>query len=140
MSGKDLKAMNKYGIPSKFRIANHYYNVELCQFIDNGDSFGIHDNLKLLIQVAECMKEDDGEVIHLTEEQIKNSFWHEVFHAFQYYYCNKQDESITFKVYPGCDLAATAIMKRPRFTCAIHMSCRGSIYPSSVYISKLKPN
>lgn len=94
MSGKDLKAMNKYGIPSKFRIANHYYNVELCQFIDNGDIFGIHDNLKLLIQVAECMKEDDGEVIHLTEEQIKNSFWHEVFHAFQYYYCNKQDESL----------------------------------------------
>lgn len=86
--------MNKYGIPSKFRIANHYYNVELCQFIDNGDSFGIHDDLKLLIQVAECMKEDDGEVIHLTEEQIKNSFWHEVFHAFQYYYCNKQDESL----------------------------------------------
>lgn len=72
MSGKDLRAMNKYGIPSKFRIANHYYNVELCQFIDNGDSFGIH----------------------LTEEQIKNSFWHEVFHAFQYYYCNKQDESL----------------------------------------------
>lgn len=53
--------MNKYGIPSKFRIANHYYNVELCQFIDNGDSFGMHDNLKLLIQVAECMKEDDGD-------------------------------------------------------------------------------
>lgn len=52
--------MNKYGIPSKFRIANHYYNVELCQFIDNGDSFGIHDNLKLLIQVAECMKEDES--------------------------------------------------------------------------------
>lgn len=35
---------------------------------------------------------EGGEVIHLTEEQIKNSFWHEVFHA--YYYCNKQDESL----------------------------------------------
>ena len=29
------------------------------------------------------MKTDDGKVINLTEEQIKNSFWHEVFHAFK---------------------------------------------------------
>lgn len=40
------------------------------------------------------MKNDDGEVIHLTEEQIKNSFWHEMFHAFNYYYNNNQDESL----------------------------------------------
>lgn len=71
-SGRDLKAM-KYNIPSKVRIANH------C-------------NLKLEIKVAECMKNDDGETIYLTEEQIKNSFWHEVFHAFNFYYNNRQDE------------------------------------------------
>ena len=40
------------------------------------------------------MKNDDGETIYLTEEQIKNSFWHEIFHAFNYYYNNKQDESL----------------------------------------------
>lgn len=33
-----------------------------------------------------------GETIYLTEEQIKNSFWHEMFHAFNYN--NKQDESL----------------------------------------------
>lgn len=70
-SGRDLKAM-KYDIPSKVRIANHWYKVILCDFIDNGD----------------------GETIYLTEEQIKNSFWHEMFHAFNYYYNNKQDESL----------------------------------------------
>lgn len=92
-SGRDLKAM-KYNIPSKVRIANHWYKVILCDFIDNGDTFGSHCNLKLEIKVAECMKNDDGETIYLTEEQIKNSFWHEMFHAFNYYYNNKQDESL----------------------------------------------
>lgn len=38
-SGRDLKAM-KYNIPSKVRIANHWYKVILCDFIDNGDTFG----------------------------------------------------------------------------------------------------
>lgn len=92
-SGRDLKAM-KYDIPSKVRIANHWYKVILCDFIDNGDTFGSHCNLKLEIKVAECMKTDDGETVNLTEEQIKNSFWHEIFHAFNYYYNNKQDESL----------------------------------------------
>ena len=85
--------MNRHGIPSKVRIANHWYKVILCDFIDNGDTFGSHCNLKLEIKVAECMK-NDGETIYLTEEQIKNSFWHEMFHAFNYYYNNKQDESL----------------------------------------------
>lgn len=40
MSGRDLKAM-KYDIPSKVRIANHWYKVILCDFIDNGDTFGL---------------------------------------------------------------------------------------------------
>lgn len=93
MSGKYLKVM-KYDIPSKFRIANHDYTVKLCEFIDDGDTFGSHCNLKLEIKVAERMKNDDGEIIDLTEEQIKNSFWHEIFHAFNYYYNNQQDESL----------------------------------------------
>ena len=72
MSGRDLKAM-KYDIPSKVRIANHWYKVILCDFIDNGDTFGSHCNLKLEIKVAECMKTDDGETVNLTEEQINLS-------------------------------------------------------------------
>ena len=58
-SGRDLKAM-KYNIPSKVRIANHWYKVILCDFIDNGDTFGSHCNLRLEIKVAECMKNDDS--------------------------------------------------------------------------------
>lgn len=54
-SGRDLKAM-KYDIPSKVRIANHWYKVILCDFIDNGDTFGSHCNLKLEIKVAEYEK------------------------------------------------------------------------------------
>ena len=63
--------MNKYDIPSKVRIANHWYKVTLCDFIDDGDTFGFHCNLTLEIKVAECMKTDDGKVVNLTEEQIR---------------------------------------------------------------------
>lgn len=59
--------MNKYDIPSKVRIANHWYKVTLCDFIDDGDIFGSHCNLTLEIKVAE---------------------------SFNYYYNNKQDESL----------------------------------------------
>lgn len=33
-------------------------------------------------------------VISMETTQIKNSFWHEVFHAFNFYYNNRQDESL----------------------------------------------
>lgn len=64
-------------------------------FIDNGDTFWFSLQSKAGNQGGKnVMKNDDGETIYLTEEQIKNSFWHEMFHAFNYYYNNKQDESL----------------------------------------------
>lgn len=54
-----------------FIIARHQYDVELT------------------IRVALRMK---------CGEQIKNSFWHEVFHAFNFYYNNRQDESFSTNI------------------------------------------
>lgn len=45
----------------------------------------------IIIRVALRMKCGEN-IVSLTREQIKNSFWHEVFHAF--YYNNRQDESL----------------------------------------------
>ncbi len=33
-------------------------------------------------------------VVSLTSEQIKNSFWHEVFHSFNFYWNNEADEGL----------------------------------------------
>lgn len=36
------------------------------------------------IKLARNVKDDDGTVIPLKEEQIENTFWHELLHAFQW--------------------------------------------------------
>lgn len=84
--------------PKKFRIANHDYTVELCDFVE-GDTqgefwYGYHCSTELTIKIARKMRKSNGVEFDLTEEQIKNSFWHEVFHAFQFYYNNEQDEAL----------------------------------------------
>lgn len=62
-----------YNIPHTFIIARHQYDVELT------------------IRVALRMKCGEN-IVSLTREQIKNSFW--LFHAFNFYYNNRQDESL----------------------------------------------
>lgn len=58
----------------------------MLRFVRDDDGsylYGDHSDVELTIRVALRMK---------CGEQIKNSFWHEVFHAF--YYNNRQDESL----------------------------------------------
>lgn len=64
-----------YNIPHSFKIANHLYT-------------------ELVIKVARKIKSDKGEEVSLTSEQIKNSFWHEVFHALNFYWNNETDEAL----------------------------------------------
>lgn len=86
-----------YNIPHTCRIANHLYNIQLEEFIedDNGDTiYGYHSDAELVIKVAMKVKLERGDIISLTSEQIKNSFWHELFHAFNYYWNNETDEAL----------------------------------------------
>ena len=85
-----------YNIPRTFTIARHQYDVEICEFVRDDDGsylYGYHSDVELTIRVALRMKCGEN-IVSLTREQIKNSFWHEVFHAFNVYYNNRQDESL----------------------------------------------
>lgn len=85
-----------YDIPHTFIIARHQYDVEICEFVRDDDGsylYGDHSDVELTIRVALRMKCGEN-IVSLTREQIKNSFWHEVFHAFNFYYNNRQDESL----------------------------------------------
>ena len=79
-------------IPKRFKVANSDYTVDTVDKTDDG-SYGWHSDVKRKIVVATTM-EEDGEDVKLTEGQIENTFWHELFHCFQFYYCNEQDESL----------------------------------------------
>ena len=67
-------------IPKRFKIANHEYSVIVQDYVYDcyGEQFyGSHDPVKLEIRIATRMKRGE-EVIDLNEEQIANTFWHEV--------------------------------------------------------------
>lgn len=74
-------------LPKKFKIANQEIKVEICDSLPNGD-YGLWDDPTNTIKVARYI--DD---IELSKEQIYNSFYHELVHAFQFYFDNKYDEA-----------------------------------------------
>ena len=83
-------------IPKRFKIANHEYKVIVEDFVydSNGETiFGLHDPVKLEILVATKMRRGD-EIIELTDEQVYNSWYHELFHAFNFFWDNGGDESL----------------------------------------------
>lgn len=80
-------------IPKKFKIANQEYTVKLVEYLD--DSFGEFDSIRAEIRIAKkAMSPYDDELCELSEEQILNSFWHEVFHCFNWHWNTDEDESL----------------------------------------------
>lgn len=63
-------------IPKKFKIANQWYTVEMVDHLNDGD-FGDFDSIRTKIRLAKRIYSVD-EYVELSEEQICNSFWHEV--------------------------------------------------------------
>lgn len=86
-----------YNIPRTFKIANHQYKVELTDFVEDEDGcdiYGQQSDVELVIRIAMKIKMHDGKIVQLTSEQIKNTFWHELFHAFNFYWNNGTDEAL----------------------------------------------
>ena len=45
------------------------------------------------ITLAKTVELEDKTVINLTEDQITNTFWHELIHCFQFYFDNGYNEA-----------------------------------------------
>ena len=78
-------------IPRKFTIANHTFKVNQYDDLYAEDDwvFGcfVYKELEICIRVK-----DDGKI--LPEEIIRNTFYHELFHAFNYLWNTDVDESL----------------------------------------------
>ena len=86
--GEDLSKK----IPSKFKIANHEIEVKMCDHSNDND-FGTWDDVRNVITIYKKAKMD-GEVVEFTQEQILNTFYHELIHCFQFYAGLECDEQI----------------------------------------------
>lgn len=79
-------------IPKSFKIANQIIKVNLLNKVNN-NGYGTFFDVTNEINLAKNIEADDGNTYQLTQEQIRNTFWHEVFHVFQFYFNNKYDEA-----------------------------------------------
>lgn len=87
-------------IPKKFTINSQEITIELVDKLPD-QKFGEYCCITNKIKLATNVKDDDGTVIPLKEEQIENTLWHEVLHAFQWHSKGdfSEEESSTYAGY-----------------------------------------
>lgn len=78
-------------IPKQFVIHNQSINVIQRELDIEDNRYGYYDSVKEEIVIFHKIK-SNGEIITLTQNQIEHTFWHEVFHAFQWHVKGATDE------------------------------------------------
>lgn len=78
-------------IPEYFTINTQRVNIVLKDEPDPRGRFGKFDSYTSTITIYTVVREEDGNVMCLSNEQNLNTFFHEVFHAWQWY--SGHDES-----------------------------------------------
>lgn len=78
-------------MPTRFKLGLFTITVRFVEKLDDNSfgSFSEADNVITIAKTVEC----EDRVITLAQDQLDNTFWHEVFHAFQFYYNNEFIES-----------------------------------------------
>lgn len=79
-------------IPNKFKIANQEITVVIEDYLPD-NNYGYFCDATNTIKLARTINtKHDGDVT-LSDEQIRNSFYHELIHVFQFYLNNEYDET-----------------------------------------------
>jgi hypothetical protein len=71
-------------IPKKFKVAGFDINVEFIDKLESND-YGNWCDVTNNIKLAKNISLSNGELTPLQDRQIKNTFLHELYHAFQFY-------------------------------------------------------
>jgi len=74
-------------IPSSFKIGGQEYNVEIVDNLDD-DIYGYYSYTPSVIKIA---RHSAG--VEVPDNQKEATFWHELFHAFQYMFDCTTDEA-----------------------------------------------
>lgn len=78
-------------LPSEFTINGQVVKVQQVYKLPDPD-FGQYSCITDTIKVAMNIEDDDKNIVKLTDEQILNSFYHELIHAFQWHSTGEYDE------------------------------------------------
>lgn len=79
-------------IPEKFTINSQEIKIELVDRLSDQD-FGEFNCITNVIKIAECVEDDNKNLIKLKDEQILNTLIHEILHAYQWYSSGEYNEA-----------------------------------------------
>ena len=88
---------DKFQIPDRYTIGGQEYKVikkETVRDSDDDPVFGLHDPAQATITIAEKFPVTDSLKHVFSKDQVLNSFFHEMFHSFNFMMNNEQDETI----------------------------------------------
>jgi hypothetical protein len=81
-------------LPKSFKIANTVINVNFTDVPSTRYGYFCDAKREIIINKNLIVTDNDKEeIVELDDEQILNTFWHEVFHAFQMFLNNEIDET-----------------------------------------------
>lgn len=78
-------------IPKEFTIA---CNKITTIIVDEGEDFGSFDSLRNVINISLGVRDASGKLVTFTKEQVLNTYYHEVFHCFNYFFNTEMDEAL----------------------------------------------
>ena len=81
----------KVFIPKEFVIA---CNKITTKIVDEGEDFGSFDSLRNTINISLGVRDASGNLVIFTKEQVQNTYYHEVFHCFNYFFNTEMDEAL----------------------------------------------
>lgn len=85
-----LSYVSKYS--GKFKIANQEITVVIEEILPN-NNYGYFCDATNMIKLARTLKTEHDGVVTVSDEQMRNTFYHELFHAFQFYFNNEFNEA-----------------------------------------------
>lgn len=87
-----MNLSNTFKVPDSFTVGNQFWRVVYVEHLDD-NNFGELHCVKQEIVIARNVWED-GTLIPLNEEQIKNTFFHELIHCFNWNMNTECDETL----------------------------------------------
>ena len=79
-------------LPNEFKCAGNTIKVKLVERTDN-NNYGNWCDVTNTITIAKTIELEDRTVVKLTEDQITDTFWHELIHSLQFDFDNSYSEA-----------------------------------------------
>ena len=92
-----MSLYDKFEIPDRYTIGGQEYRVVKKDVVRDGEDdpvFGLHSPIEAKLYIANRFPLTDTTFHEFTKDQKVNSFFHEMFHSFNFMMNNEQEELI----------------------------------------------